>query len=73
MSSSTLDNTNDSNVHVLNQEQARVHFEELVQNYLGISATEFLERYNRGEYKDVCGDSRLLKIIMMIPKSCGNK
>ena len=51
------------------EEQAQAHFEELVQNYLGIRADEFLQRYQRGEYKDVCDDSRLLKIIMMIPKS----
>ena len=69
VSSSTLDNKSDSNVRVLNEEQAQAHFEELVQNYLGIRADEFLQRYQRGEYKDVCDDSRLLKIIMMIPKS----
>lgn len=76
MSSSVLDNKNESNIQMLNEEQAANFFENLVQSYLGLSADEFLKRYRNGEYKDACNNPRLLKVLMMIPKAawkCGNK
>lgn len=69
MSSSVLDEKFDSNVQMLNDEQAVQLFENLVHSTFGISGTEFLERYHKGEYKDACDNPRLLKILMMIPKS----
>jgi hypothetical protein len=68
MSSSVLGNKNESNIQMLNEEQAAKFFENLVQTYLGMSADEFLKRYWSGEYKDACNNSRLLKVVMMIPK-----
>lgn len=70
--STVLDSTNDSNVELLNEEEAAKLFENLVKSSLGISVPEFLTRYKNGEYKDACDNPRLLKVLMMIPKAALN-
>lgn len=51
----------------LNLQQANELFENTVQLYLNITADEFMKRYRDGEYKNVCNNSRILKLLMMIP------
>lgn len=72
MSSSPVDKNDHPNVQMLDENQAAKFFENLVKVNLGISTTEFFERYKKGEYKDACNNPRLLKVLMMIPKAAGN-
>lgn len=58
---------------LLDDKQAVEFFEKLVDSYLGISAEEFLEKLEKGEYKNSCDDPHVMKLIMMIPKSLGNR
>jgi hypothetical protein len=71
MSSSVKDKSEAANVQMLDETQAVAFFDKLVRSNLGISSAEFLERYNKGEYKDACNNPRLLKVLMMIPKAAG--
>jgi hypothetical protein len=70
--SAVLNDKANPDVRMLNEQQAAEFFEKLVRSSLGISAAEFFERYQRGEYKDACDNSRVLKVLMMIPKATGS-
>ena len=71
--STVLDGDTESTVRFLNDEESVQRFDEQVRNLLGISAEDFLERRATGEYKDACEDSKVLKLLMMVPKSLADR
>ncbi len=71
--STVLDGNTESKVKFLNDEESGERFDKQVRNLLGISAEDFLARRAKGEYKDACEDSRVLKLLMMVPKSLADR
>ena len=71
--STVLDGNTESKVRFLNDEESVERFDKQVRNLLGISAEDFLARRAKGEYKDACEDSRVLKLLMMVPKSLADR
>ena len=69
MSGAALKNRHESRIRMLNPKEANEFFDNTVQSYLGITGDEFMKRYRKGEYKNACDNSRLLKVLMMIPKN----
>jgi hypothetical protein len=69
MSSSVIEDKPRQNVELLNEEQAIEFFDKQARALLQISGAEFIERANKGEYKEACDNSKILKLLMMIPKS----
>jgi hypothetical protein len=69
MSSSVIGDKSESKIVLLNDEQAIEFFDKQVRALLGISGSEFLSRLDKGEYKDACDNPKVLKLLMMIPKS----
>ncbi|MDZ4834207.1 MAG: hypothetical protein SGJ27_10560 [Candidatus Melainabacteria bacterium] len=63
----------ESKVKFLNDEEAVELFETQVRNLLGISAKEFLALRATGQYKNSCEDSRMLKLLMMVPRSLADR
>ncbi|MBU6452385.1 MAG: hypothetical protein KGS72_11440 [Cyanobacteria bacterium REEB67] len=66
--STTVGGNTESNVIFLNDEESVQRFDQQVRELLGISAEEFLARRATGAYKDTCEDSKILKLLMMVPK-----
>ncbi len=71
--STVLDGNTESKVKFLNDAESVKRFDEQVRSLLGISAEEFLARRAKGEYKEACEDSRILKLLMMVPKSLADR
>jgi len=71
--SAVLDGNTESKVKFLNDEESVERFDKQVRNLLGISAEDFLARRAKGEYKDSCEDSKVLKLLMMVPKSLADR
>jgi hypothetical protein len=71
--STVLDGNTESKVRFLNDEESVERFDKQVRNLLGISADDFLARRAKGDYKDACEDSRVLKLLMMVPKSLADR
>ncbi len=71
MSSSVIDDKSESKVELLDDSQAEAFLDKQTQALLKISGAEFIERASKGEYKDACEDSKILRLLMMIPKSAG--
>ncbi len=69
MSSSVTGSTPNHNVELLTDQQALTFFDKQTQALLSISGEEFIKRAKKGEYKVACDDSKILKLLMMIPKS----
>lgn len=69
MSSSVIDDKSKPKIELLNDEQAAEFFDNQVRALLSISGAEFLERLDKGEYKDACDNPKVLKLLMMIPKA----
>ena len=57
-----------SSISIINE-----RFDKKVSNLHGISAEDFLARREKGEYKDACEDSKVLKLLMMVPKSLADR
>lgn len=73
MSSSVIDDKSNSRVEVLTDAQAQDFFDKQTRALLNISGAEFIERARKGEYKDACENSKILRLLMMIPKSAGTR
>lgn len=73
MSSSVLGDKPQSKVELLTEAQAEEFFDKQTRALLDISGAEFIERAKKGEYKEACQDSKILKLLMMIPKSAGSR
>jgi hypothetical protein len=71
--STALDGNTESKVKFLSDEESVERFDKQVRNLLGISAEDFLARRAKGEYKDACEDSKVLKLLMMVPKSLADR
>ncbi len=71
--STVLGGNTESEVKFLNDEESVQRFDSQVRSLLGISAEDFLARRAKGEYKDACEDSRVLKLLMMVPKSLADR
>lgn len=71
--STVLDGNTESKIRFLSDEESVERFDKQVRNLLGISAEDFLARRAKGEYKDACEDSRVLKLLMMVPKSLADR
>ncbi|MBP9091986.1 hypothetical protein KBI23_13250 [bacterium] len=71
--STALDGNTESKVKFLSDEESVERFDKQVRNLLGISAEDFLARREKGEYKDACEDSKVLKLLMMVPKSLADR
>ena len=69
MSSSIIEDKPKHNVELLNDAQAQEFFDQQTQALLNISGAEFIKRAGRGEYKETCQDSKILKLLMMLPNS----
>ncbi|HEY9772899.1 MAG TPA: hypothetical protein V6C81_03715 [Planktothrix sp.] len=66
--SKVLKGKEESNVRLLDEQEAVEFFDEQVRALLGVSAKEFLTRRQNGVYKDACDNPKVLKLLMMIPK-----
>jgi hypothetical protein len=73
MSSSTIDGKPESKIELLTDEQAVEFFDKQVRALLDISSSEFLSRLDKGELKDACDNPKVLKLLMMIPKSAAHR
>jgi hypothetical protein len=50
----------------MTDEEARALFEKRAQRFLHLSAAEFLERYDRGDYEGV-DDPEVAHLVMLLP------
>lgn len=71
--STVADGNTESEVKFLNDEESVQYFDKQVRKLLGISAEDFLARRAKGDFKDACEDSKILKLLMMVPKSLANR
>ncbi len=73
MSSSVINDKSKPEGGQLGEKEAAEFFDKQVRALLNISTEEFLERRRRGDYKDACDNPKVLKLLMMIPKSVAQR
>lgn len=64
------DETTESSIIEVTDEEGRRMFDEAAQEWLGISGEEFLRRYDAGEYADLVeseDNRRIVDLYLMIP------
>ncbi len=57
-----------NDIRILTRDESIELFNNYVRSQLGISGDEFVKRYGKGEYKNACPNSRLLKALMLMPR-----
>lgn len=67
--SACVNREDEPEIRLLDDEQAKLVFENTVKSYFNISGDEFLRRFRAGEFKKTCDNPNLLQVISLIPQS----